>query len=1039
MIITEEFIEKYSNLQPPWGYNGLGEIVYARTYSREIPGCDRKERWHETIMRCINGAQEIGAEYSKEEAERLYDHMFHMRGLFSGRSLWQLGTKIIDKVGGPSLLNCYYTDISSIEDFEFIMLHLAFGGGVGYSVERSKIHELPRIKRNVNVVHMKTNDADFIVPDSREGWVSLLHEILTSFFITGKSFTYSTILVRGYGAKLETFGGTASGPEALVEGMSDICKTLKTRENKKLRSIDALDLANIIGRVIVAGSARRSAQLAIGDPDDTLFLRAKNWNSGDVPAWRANSNNSIYADKYEAISDEFWKGYDGGGEPYGLINLPLSRKTGRLNEKVNDGLVSGFNPCGEIGLENKGVCNLSEIFLPNVSSKDDLIDISKLLYKTQKAITNLKFPNKETDDITKKYRRLGLGMTGWLQASKEQISWVSDAYANLRKYDAKFSEYKGINESIKITTVKPSGCRPWNSLTTTSRGILTMQEMFVNHKEGEVWSKSSDFIVREDGKYRVSKTYDNGSSEIMKIKLLGGYELESTKEHQWFVSLRRSRSYGGKRHDKVDQWVQTKDLKHGDVIETSVGLYKNHQQAELLYLDERSLSMRCDATTIKQPKFMSDDLAWLLGYMWGDGSQSPAHWRIRFSDKDERNLNQVNEIMYNIFGISSEEKKRSSQNSSDITFASVYLWHWFIKNGFWKYAMTGKSLELIPMAIRSSSRSNIISFISGLIDAEGGFYNRIKKAGIITKKAAILITNSDGEFMKHLQNVALSVGLVMSRVVDPCKSKKHFGGPMNRLNIRTGRCNVDSMEKLISMSIKGRRFIENGGEIGTKECGPPVGEVSEVSFIGKGDTFDIEVPDGNFYYAGAFKSHNTLSLLAGVTPGIHPAYASYYIRRIRMGSNDPLVSHCRKSGYRVQYDIGIDGREDHSRFVIDFPCSSPKNAILAKDLSAVDQMEYVKTAQTLWADNAVSCTVYYSKDELPAIKDWLKENYENSIKSISFLLRSDHGFNLPPYEEIDESKYNEMVSKINKDYKETYYGDGLIQELECDGGACPIK
>lgn len=640
-ILSEEFVNKYADKTPPWGFSGLGEIVYKRTYARDIESLGRKEEWYETIARCINGAQKIGAGYTEEEAERLFDYIFNLKGIFAGRSLWQLGTPLVEKMSGVSLVNCWMTTISKVDDFKFLMDHLMVGGGVGYSVERAVVHDFPKVKKVDFITHQKTNDADFIVPDSRQGWSSLLAKVLNSYFYTGESFTYSTMLVRGYGAQLKTFGGTASGPEVLIEGMSDICKILDARVGKKIRSIDALDIANIIGKIVVAGSARRSAQIAIGDPDDFLFLRAKNWGQGDIPAWRANSNNSIYADSYDEIIEEFWKGYDGSGEPYGLINRGLMKTTGRLGEYVNDFKIVGTNPCGEIGLEDGEPCNLAEIFLPNIESKKELVDISKLLYKTQKAITSLAYPYKKSQDVIHRNRRLGQGITGWMQATDEQLSWVSDAYLELKKFDISWSEQNDMSASIKLTTVKPSG---------------------------------------------------------------------------------------------------------------------------------------------------------------------------------------------------------------------------------------------------------------------------------------------------------------------------------------------------------------------------------------------------------------TLSLLAGVTPGIHPAYAEYYIRRVRMGSGDPLVQYCREKGYEVQYDIGLDGKENHTICVVSFPCKTPDHATLAKDLTAIEQLEWVKLAQSVWADNNVSVTVYYRQEELSQIREWLMKNYENHIKSVSFLLHSDHGFNLAPYEEISKDQYDLMYSKIKHAHNFVDNSTGMtLDDLECATGACPIK
>ena len=514
------------------------------------------------------------------------------------------------------------------------------GGGVGFSVERSKIHELPKIKPNVTITHERSNDADIIVPDSRTGWRRLLHSVLKSYFDTGKSFSYSTILVREFGAPLKTFGGTASGPGALIDGIEDICKVMKNREGKKLRSIDVLDICNIIGKIVVSGSSRRSAQIAIGDPDDVLFIRAKNWSTGNVPAYRANSNNSIYADHFDEILPELWKGYDGSGEPYGLVNRRLARSYGRLGERKVDNTIEGFNPCAEIGLGDGESCNLSTLFLPNIESYEQFCEVSELLYMVQKSITRMNYPYDKTTDIVRKNARLGQSITGILQCTEEQVSWLSPAYKKLEALDKEYSKEHGFPTSVRLTTVQPSG---------------------------------------------------------------------------------------------------------------------------------------------------------------------------------------------------------------------------------------------------------------------------------------------------------------------------------------------------------------------------------------------------------------TLSLLPGVTPGIHPAFAPYYTRRVRFGAADALVDACRKRGYKVQWDIGIDGREDHTRYVVEFPCQSPTGSVLASEMTAIQQLEWVKKMQTEWADNAVSVTVYYRKEELSSIKEWLTANYDSSVKSVSFLLHADHNFPLPPYEEITKEQYEKSVSKIDFTIPLQSATGGMLDLDDCSTGACPVR
>lgn len=471
-ILSPSFLAQYKNKQPNWGFNGLGYIVYKRTYAR-LKEDGTTEEWNETVERCINGAQKIGAQYTKEEAERIYDYVFNLKCNFAGRMLWQLGTSTVDRFGANSLLNCWATAMREPKAFLFLFENLMLGGGVGYSIRREDVHELPKIKKSVTVIHEATKDADYIVPDKREGWVNLLSKVLDAFYVTGKSFSYSTILIRGYGEPIKGFGGKASGPQILIDGIDKITKIFQAREGKKLRSIDVLDICNIIGSVVVAGNVRRSAEIALGDPDDILYLRAKNWGSGNVPNWRAMSNNTIYADSYDHVLEEIWKnGYEinkdsgyANGEPYGFFNLPLSQKFGRIKDgPISQNLLyptdtdncEMTNPCAEISLSNYECCNLSELYLNNITSKEELIDCAKLLYKTQKAIAALPFIHEETNRIVHKNMRLGLGVTGVCQ-SLDKLDWLDDCYVALRNFDKSWSKHRGWSESIKLTTIKPSG------------------------------------------------------------------------------------------------------------------------------------------------------------------------------------------------------------------------------------------------------------------------------------------------------------------------------------------------------------------------------------------------------------------------------------------------------------------------------------------------------------------------------------------------------------------------------------------------------
>lgn len=637
-------LDKNTDNSTPW--STVGYLTYKRTYSRRLTDNANgpTEEWADTIQRVIDGANsQLKCNFTADEQERLRYYMTKLKGTVAGRFLWQLGTPTIDRLGLPSLQNCAFVVVDNpIRPFTWTMDMLMLGSGVGFNIQKEHVSKLPPVKKTfTGPVRRDSADADFIIPDTREGWVALLERTLESAFARRKSetFTYSTQLIRGKGALIKGFGGVASGSEILCEGIANISSILEKRAGKQLRPIDCLDIMNIIGSIVVAGNIRRSAQLAIGDPDDVEYLLAKRWDLGNIPPWRSMSNNSVACDDISQLHEFFWDGYEGKGEPYGLINLTLSRKVGRANDShYPDPNVMGYNPCAEQSLANFETCCLAELYLPNIESYEELLDVMTLLYRINKHSLALKCHNKETEKIVNTNMRMGIGVTGYLQATKAQKKWLSPAYEYLRQFDVEYSTIHKFPTSIKLTTCKPSG---------------------------------------------------------------------------------------------------------------------------------------------------------------------------------------------------------------------------------------------------------------------------------------------------------------------------------------------------------------------------------------------------------------TLSLLPGVTPGCHPGYAQYMIRRISMSSNHPLVDVCRQHGYDVEYRLNFDGSQDYSTVVVSFPFSFPEGTILAKDMTAVDQLKVVKELQENWSDNSVSCTVYYRKEELSEIRKYLEKHFANSHKSLSFLLHSDHGFLQAPYEEITKEQYDALVAKTTLI---TTISDGDIGlDDECASGVCPIR
>jgi hypothetical protein len=188
------------------------------------------------------------------------------------------------------------------------------------------------------------------------------------------------------------------------------------------------------------------------------------------------------------------------------------------------------------------------------------------------------------------------------------------------------------------------------------------------------------------------------------------------------------------------------------------------------------------------------------------------------------------------------------------------------------------------------------------------------------------------------------------------------------------------------------------------------------------------------------KPSGTLSILPGVTPGVHPGFSRFFVKRMRMAASDFLVEYCRSKGYHVEPLRNFDGSLDSRTVVVHFPCEFPDGTIFADKMSAIEQMDLVRKLQKVWADNSISVTVYYHLDELDGIREYLSK-YWNEMKSVSFLLHSDHGFDQAPLGELSEEEYLIMFNSAEP-LGEHISGSTIVDDdfLDgCDTGHCPIR
>ena len=484
--LTEDFVLKYKEESPPWGFqdagsNALGEITFVRTYSRRKEN-GTKEKWFEVCQRVIEGMYSIQKDWAKSNrlpwndrkaqasAQEAYDRMFTLKWTPPGRGLWMMGTNLVmEKKNSAALQNCAFVSTKDIDRndpgdlFGWTMDALMLGIGVGFDTLGQD--------KDMEIFNPSSEENVYVVPDTREGWVESLRLILNSYLRQNQMsviFDYSE--VRLAGEPIRGFGGTSSGPEPLMKLHENIRKVIGGRIGEKLDSRAIVDIVNLIGTCVVSGNVRRSATLSLGTPNDKDFINLKNAeifperNSFDSenPGWAWMSNNSIAAEigtKYEDYIDLIAD----NGEP-GFIWLDVTRNWGRTIDPKDgkDYRIMGFNPCAEQPLESYELCTLVEVHLNRHEDKADFMRTLKFAYLYGKTVTLLSTHWQQTNAIMQRNRRIGTSLTGIASFADsrglpELREWMDEGYGKIRHYDNKYSEWLCVRESIRVTTVKPSG------------------------------------------------------------------------------------------------------------------------------------------------------------------------------------------------------------------------------------------------------------------------------------------------------------------------------------------------------------------------------------------------------------------------------------------------------------------------------------------------------------------------------------------------------------------------------------------------------
>jgi len=470
--LSDNFVSKYKRKKPPFGFNGLGELVYMRTYSR-IKDNGKNERWWETVQRVVEGTYSMQMNWieshqlgwnpwqAQKSAQDMYDRIFNMKFLPPGRGLWAMGTPITEEKGlYAALNNCAFVSTETIKEdyskpFCFLMDASMLGVGVGFDTKGAG--EI--IVKGVD----KTRGTMFVIPDTREGWVESMRLLLESYFHGQAEVNFDYSEIRGAGEPIKGFGGLSSGPEPLEEVHEDIRKVLEKNSGNPITITTIVDIMNLIGKCVVAGNVRRTAEIVFGDSDSEEYLDLKNYKVNphrDQYGW--TSNNSIFAElgmDYTEVS----KRIVDNGEP-GLAWLDNMRHYSRMKNGGDDKdhRAAGGNPCLEQTLESYELCCLVETFPDNHDSLEDYQRTLKYAYLYAKTVTLGRTHWADTNRVMLRNRRIGCSVSGVAQfitnrGLNELQNWLEAGYDTIQDWDKVYSDWFAIPKSIKTTSVKPSG------------------------------------------------------------------------------------------------------------------------------------------------------------------------------------------------------------------------------------------------------------------------------------------------------------------------------------------------------------------------------------------------------------------------------------------------------------------------------------------------------------------------------------------------------------------------------------------------------
>ncbi len=818
---------------------------------------------------------------------------------------------------------------------------------------------------------------EFKIPDSREGWVDSLKLTLEAYFLGKQIPNYDFSEIRPAGQPIRGFGGIASGPEPLKQMLEDIQKVLYLRVGKPITSVDIVDIMNLIGRCVVAGNVRRSAEIALGDPTDFEFVTCKQ-DKEKLYSHRWASNNSVFARRgldYSFIADQIAV----NGEP-GVFWLENAKAYSRMGDRPDykDKKAAGVNPCGEQTLESFELCCVSHE--TRIQSKEGIPMIGDVLGE-EIEIWNGDSWSKVTPFLAgenKELYRVHLSDGSYLDCTNDH------------EWDIKPKTAR-IYRKVKTKDLIPGDY------------VISFN---INQKYNGVFEPNAFEYGLFAGDGYIDKNYPmvivcGEKKKLMELDIKGTWYKPQVKEG-YNEPVNRLNLYG---NIDLDIAKELNDKSKGLPEIIFKWDYESIQEfiAGLIETDGNVCEqLNTDNYRIFGTEQKIRDIQLLLRRIGINHSTIYSAGEAG----EETNFGARNYAIYCLYIPSYECSNIPTRIKKAERIGNRYKVNNRHPEG--KRIDAARKQKVIKVE-KLSGLHNVYCFTEP-VNHMGVFGN------VLTYQCLVETFPSRHDSYEEFQDT-LKYGYLYAKSVTLVNTHWEETNAVMLKNRRMGISQTGIIEA----------FVKHGRNNMLEWCDNAYHYLRDLD-----EQYSDWLCIPKSIKLTTVKPSGTVSLLPGVPPGIHYPHSEYYIRRIRLSKNSDLIGSIRLAGYYIE-----DDSYSPNTVVVEFPVHEKHFDRSKNDVSIWEQAENAAAYQKYWSDNQVSITITFKPEEANQIKHVL-ECYEDQLKSVSFLPIEEHGYEQAPYEEISKEKYLEMSAKIKPLILEDSR-DRAIGERYCDSDKCTVE